>query len=152
MSQSRISITKSSGKITPESRTLLNDVFSPLKDGEYEITIRRSGYHFRGRYKYYFGYLLSTIIDSLNLRVIDGEKERVMATEELHAICKEQFNPVRVYDPFEKVWKVRGGSTKDIPDDEFIAIYEEQVAAHFQTEFGIELLTRQEWVEKRRES
>lgn len=148
----RIAVVKEGGKMTPATREVMGRAWDGLPDGSYEITFNRNGYQWTGRYRYYFGYLMTEIIRALNLVVVDkctGEV-RAMLTEELHGLCKERFNKVRVKDPFTRRWKERGGSTTGLEDGDFITKYEEEICAHFAVEYGIELLSRDEWKEKRK--
>jgi hypothetical protein len=131
---------------------LIRDLFNRLQDGLYEIEVLKGTYAWRGRYRYYFGYLMTTIITDLNLQTVEEQtgEVRPMSTEELHELCKKKYNPIRVKDPFTKRKKVMPGSTTSLSDGEFIQRYEEEIASFFATEYGLELLTRNEWVEKRK--
>lgn len=147
-----IRITKIDGKLTTASRQVLKDWHDNLPDGTHEVTSKKITRSYLTRYKYYFGYLLPAIIEAGNFVEIDKETGETtpMATETFHNFLKLYHNSALATDPFTgKISRIAASTTK-LPDGEFINRYEEEIAAHFQQLLGCELLSRGEWVDRRR--
>lgn len=124
----------------------MSKIFKELPPGEYTLEIvKRSTY--RGRYKYYFAYLLPEIINQVGFKVQEHDtgELRTGTVDELHEVLKVQFNPVSVQSPMTGGWSVTGGTTTKLSDGEFIARYEEEIAA-LAANRGAELISRSEWV------
>ena len=145
-------ITKTASGLTPESRQTLADWYGNLPEGVHEVTAKQITRRYLTRYKYYFGYLLPAIIEAGNFVEIDketGETAR-MSTETFHDFLKLHHNSALATDPFTGKISRIAASTTGLPDGEFISRYEEEIAAHFQEVLGVELLSRTEWIDRKR--
>lgn len=145
-------ITKTDGKLTADSRQILKDWHDNLPDGTYEVDFKRMTRMYLTRYKYYFGYLLPEIIKGCNLVEIDRTSGETwpMKTETLHDFLKKHHNSVLATNPFTGELIKVASSTTNLTDGEFIDRYENEIAAHFQTHFQVDLWSRNEWIEKKK--
>lgn len=145
-------ITKTATGLTPESRQTLADWYDNLPEGVHEVKSRKISKTYLTRYKYYFDYLLPTIIEAGNFVEIDKETGDTfpMATETFHDFLKLHHNSALATDPFTgKITRIAASTTK-LTDGDFIGKFEEGIAAHFQTLLGVELLSRTEWIDRKR--
>lgn len=146
-------ITKTASGLTPESRQALADWYGNLPEGVHEVRSKKISKTYLTRYKYYFGYLLPAIIEAGNFVEIDNQTGETwpMATETFHDFLKLHHNHALATDPFTgKITRIAASTTK-LTDGEFIGQFEESISAHFQTLLGVELLSRSEWIDRKRE-
>ena len=85
-----------------------------------------------GRYRYYFGYVLTKILHTglyLYPNAI-GKLVKATNTAQIHELMKFKYNPILTVDPATgEMIKLGGGTTTVISDTEFISKYQEQIIA-----------------------
>lgn len=133
---SQFYIEKRGGNVTPGSRRVFKEQFDASPDGWLKITIEESktGKYTPTRYKYYFGHVLTVILEKCAHRflIVDhntGEQRTSRNTSEIHEALKFMYNPVTVITP--KGAFTTGGTTTALPDRDFIGEYTEAILADF---------------------
>ena len=101
------------------------------------------------RYKYYFGYVLTEILQTGFYMFPDANNQlsRAVNTAQIHEIMKFRYNPIITVDPFsgEQI-KLGGGSTTTMSDTEFINRFQETILSdHAGDPFYIEFLDYDSW-------
>ena len=135
---------------TGQSRDIMRDQFGALEAGRYKVAVEKVGaYETPTRYKYYFGVVLSAILDKCADRfsLIDprtGETTPVRTTADIHEAMKSRYNPVMMVTPHGIVNS--GGTTTNLSDRDFIGEYMEEIMAEFSgPPFNVEFRDVDDW-------
>jgi len=149
-------IRKANAALTGNSREILREQFGGLADGQYKITIQEAGtgYEKPTRYKYYFGVVLTAILEKCagRFQVINprtGETAPPRTTTDIHEIMKVVYNPVIIITPHGATNS--GGTTTNLNDRDFIGEYMETIMADFSAPpYNVEFLDAEEWKERQK--
>lgn len=127
--------TDSTGKVSQQGASDLRDVFSKFKpSSQYQVTIQPTKSVWKGRYRFYFGQLLLSVLNFLKFQ---KRADETVTVEDLHEYCKELFRGLCT----QHLPEIKGlGSgtatirltTKHLSNAEFF-IFEDAVTAYFQT-------------------
>lgn len=136
------------GRLTDRARDDMRKQYACMPDGVYKQVHESKADHYRStRYKYYFGHLLQVILLTCGdkFQVLDGDEFRpVRDTSEIHDALKMKYNPVIIRSPFG-VFTVPS-STTSLPDRDFIARFEQEIAAEFSgPPWNCDFMSRQEY-------
>lgn len=140
-----------SGRIVESTRESLAKAIRNLPDGQYEVAFHPMRAFRPGRYKYYWSYLLRTIMqfERPMVTVRNTGETRPASVQEFHDFLKVKMNGVEIIDPDTGECVRVGLSTTELDDGEFISRYEEEIAAFFiDRHTNMELLSRSEWADK----
>jgi hypothetical protein len=147
-------ICMSEGKLHPDTRDSLAGVMRALRDGMYEVQFHEMKSARSGRYKYYFGYFLPTIMQACKPFVVERETgdERPASVQEFHDSLKLRFNSCEIIDPISGTVHIVGRTTTEFSDADFINEYEERICSEFVQAYpDLEVMSREEWTAQRSE-
>ncbi len=148
-----IELRKIDGKFTDTSRLLWQQSTEKLRDGVHEAHLFANMHRtYKGRYKYYFSYMLPEIIRRCKIMIVSHQtgEERFATTMEFHNHLKQAKNGGSIINPLTNKVSLVGLSTTKLDDNEFINEYEDEILFDYMTakpDAFQDFLTREEWVE-----
>jgi len=132
-----------------KDKRILHNFLKTLKS-VYKIKLSKVR-KYEGRYKYYFGHVLRVIAEKeIYASSTSGE---VLTGTELHNILKVIYNPLIVLHPVDGRIFVKGKSTTELSDGNFIGDYEAQIIAdHSQPPYYCDFIDREIWTQNKIDS
>ena len=135
-------------KLTDHSKNILHKLFSMLGEGLYSLNLKSQKKISTSRYKYYWGHVLLLAVNEFNKRsmyqieIEDTGEIKPLDCTELHEMFKQWYNPV--IRRYKCMRIIKGGSTRQLSDSEFLNEYLEKIIC-FLAENDIICLTWDEW-------
>ncbi len=137
-------------KLTDHSKNILHKLFKDLKEGLYQLNLKSQKKISTSRYKYYWGHVLLLAVNEFNKRgmyqieIEDTGEVKPLDCIELHEMFKQWYNPV--IRRYKGMRIIKGGSTRNLSDSEFIGEYLEKIIC-FLAENDVICMTFDEWAD-----
>jgi hypothetical protein len=137
-------------KLTDHSKNILHKLFGMLPEGLYSLNLKSQKKVSTSRYKYYWGHVLLLAVNEFNKRsmyqieIEDTGEIKLLDCTELHEMFKQWYNPV--IRRYKGMRIIKGGSTRNLSDSEFIGEYLEKIIC-FLAEKDVICQTFDEWAE-----
>lgn len=137
-------------KLTDHSKNILRKLFGMLGEGLYSLNLKSQKKISTSRYKYYWGHVLLLAVNEFNKRAMyqieieDTGEVKPLDCTELHEMFKQWYNPV--IRRYKGMRIIKGGSTRNLSDSEFIGEYLEKIVC-FLAENNVICQTFDEWAD-----
>lgn len=124
-------------------RSLYDHGMDKLKDFDKVYSLELKENRTKTRYKFYFGHVVKTILDSGFFKSLD--EDYILTADDVHELLKLQYGSRQIaVSGLPGHIHILQRSTTEMNDSEFITVYEEQIVADYSNR-GLEFLSREEY-------